>query len=169
MAQDFHWHRFSVCCHHQGQHSREGIEAACCFPSKLQWMKKLWLKKLFFFCMKKLWWKRLTDWGWCHLWWGNKESLFHQLYLLLSLISLLSRNCLYHITVAVSFSPGQRLPRVPARQTKITCDLSLPAPLTFCIASCTHQHTQALRSAESRQNFKSYVVAAGKHQCFKGS
>lgn len=57
----------------------------------------------------------------------------------------------------------------PARQTKITCDLSLPAPLAFCIASCTHQHTQVLKSAESRQICMSYVGAAGKHQCSKGS
>lgn len=64
------------------------------------------------------------------------------------------------ITAAVNFSPGQRLLRVPARQTKITCDLSLLAPLSFCLASCTHQHTQTVRSAETRQNRTSYVVAS---------
>lgn len=31
-------------------------------------------------------------------------------------------------------------------------------------ASCTHQCTQALRSAESRQNCMSYVAAASKHR-----
>lgn len=35
-------------------------------------------------------------------------------------------------------------------------------------ASCTHQCTQALRSAESRQNCMSYVAAASKHRRFKG-
>ena len=53
-------------------------------------------------------------------------------------------------------------------QTKITCDLSLPAPLAFALTSCTHQHTQALSSTESRQNGTSYVVAASKDQCFNG-
>ena len=38
---------------------------------------------------------RLTDWGWCLFWWGNNERLFHQLYLLLCLISPLSKDCLY--------------------------------------------------------------------------
>ena len=44
-----------------------------------------------------------------------------------------------------------------------------PSTSGFCITSCTHQHTQALRSAESRQNGMSYVVAADEHQCFNGS
>lgn len=64
------------------------------------------------------------------------------------------------ITAAVSFSPGQRLLRVPARQTQITWNFSLLVPLAFCLAFCTHQHTQALRSAETRQNCTSYVVAS---------
>lgn len=144
---------YSVLPSCKGGHSQEAPETACCFPSKLQYMKKLWKQadrlRLVLLMMRRQRKFILS---------AVSAVVFHLT--LEQELPLCTLPLPHHITAAFSFSPGQRLLRVPARQTKITCDLSLPAPLAFFIAPCTHQHTQALKSAESRQNCMSYVVAA---------